>query len=371
MEIKRTPLFQRHIQSRAHLVDFAGWSLPLDYGSILEETKAVRDSCGIFDASHMGEIFIEGKKTFDFFQRLTPNDITQTTYGQMQYNLFLNSSGGIIDDFMSYNLGNKILCVVNASNKDKVLNWLCQNSQEDVKIIDKSNQLALIAIQGPNSAELARIIFGDNIFNLSYMHFQNITLKGEEFLISRSGYTGEDGFEIYTSWDQAISIWDKIVEAGKKLNLALCGLGARDILRIEAGYPLYGHEIDDNTNPYEASLDWAVKLNKNFISKEALKKTLESADGKKRIGFIMLERAFPRQGYRIYVSGKCLGQVTSGVFSPNLNGFIGMAYLEKKYCSLDREVNIEIRDKRYLAKVVKFPFLKLRTKAKAIKGGIR
>lgn len=371
MEIKKTPLSQRHLQSRAHLVDFSGWSLPLDYGSILEEAKAARSSCGIFDASHMGEILIEGDKAFDFFQRLTPNDIAQTVYGKMQYNLFLNSSGGIIDDFMSYNLGNKILCVVNASNKDKVLNWLYQNNQEEVKITDQSDQLALIAIQGPNSAELVKLIFGDNVFNLSYMHFEKITLEGKEFLISRSGYTGEDGFEIYASWNQAGYLWDKIVESGRKFGLAFCGLGARDILRIEAGYPLYGHEIDDDTNPYEASLDWAVKLNKDFISREILKKAKDTPDSKKRIGFIMLERAFPRQGHQIYISDKCLGRVTSGVFSPNLNSFIGMAYLGRKYCCLNNEIYIEIRDKRYLAKIVKFPFIKLRTKIKSAKGGIR
>jgi aminomethyltransferase len=290
MELKKTPLYQKHIDNHARIVDFGGWSMPIEYESILKEAKATRTSCGLFDASHMGEIKIKGKGALSFLQKLTPNDISLTTKGQLQYNVFLNNNGGIIDDLMVYNLGGDYLCIVNASNTDKVYKWLKEKEDNTVQIVDESQDTSLLSLQGPSASGVMAEVFGKSIPDIKYMHFIEKEFsaedgqggsasggRGKSIIISRSGYTGEDGFEIYSANSDIVFIWDKILESGRKANLALCGLGARDILRIEAGYPLYGHEINDETNPLEASLDWVVKFNKEFIAKERLLAVKEKA----------------------------------------------------------------------------------------------
>jgi len=369
MSLKRTPLYQKHLQNKARLIDYCGWELPVEYKGMLLEAKQTRKACGLFDASHMGEIIVKGKSALEFLQGLVCGDLSSLPEGKMQYNLFLNDNAGIIDDLMVYRLKDGFMCVVNASNKDKVLGWLNNNQKPDVEIVDKSDKTALISLQGPCSAAVAEKVFGKEASGLSYMYFIKGKIHDKEVIISRSGYTGEDGFEIYTLWQDAEFWWDKIVKAADNFGLAFCGLGSRDILRLEAGYPLYGHEIDDNTNPYEAGLGWAVKLNKNFISREKLLKVKSEGIQKKRVGFIMEERAFARQGYSLYSGEKEVGKVTSGAYSPNLDKFIAMAYVEKKYAETGSEILVKIRNKLYKAKIVKFPFIVPKTLSKEGKNG--
>jgi aminomethyltransferase len=259
---------------------------------------------------------------------------------------------------MIYRKENSFLCVVNASNKDKVLRWLQGRAEGDVGMVDESDKTALIALQGPTSGKIIKAVFGEHIGELKHMHFLEEKIQGKDVFISRSGYTGEDGFEIYLPWQDAAYWWDRIVKEGKEFGLALCGLGARDILRIEEGYPLYGHEIDDTINPYEASLGWVVKLTKDFIGRELLLKAKEEGIMRKRIGLIMQDRAVPRQGYLVYLGQGAIGKVTSGTYSSNLDKFIGMAYVEAKFAKKDTLVEVEIRNRLYKAKIVKFPFIK-------------
>jgi len=357
MELKKTPLYKEHLRNKGRIVDFAGWALPVEYTSMMQEAKAVRTSCGIFDVTHMAEILIKGKGAFEFLQGLLANNIYSINRGQMQYNLFLNREGGIIEDLMIYHLGDSLLCVANASNKNKVLAWLKGYKQSDVEIIDKSDETALISVQGPNSYELMNEVFGRGVSSLEYMHFieENIDKKG--VIISRSGYTGEDGFEIYVPWGDAGYWWDRLTEAGRGFELKCCGLGSRDILRIEAGYPLYGHEIDEATNPYEVSLGWVVKLDKDFIGKEKILEAKRDGLKKKRVGFIMQERVLPRQGYLVCSGAASIGGVCSGTYSPNAEKFIGMACLDINYARVDLEIEIEVRGKLYKAKVAEFPFV--------------
>jgi aminomethyltransferase len=370
MELKKTPLYQKHIDNHARIVDFGGWSMPIEYESILKEAKATRTSCGLFDASHMGEIKIKGKGALSFLQKLTPNDISLTTKGQLQYNVFLNNNGGIIDDLMVYNLGGDYLCIVNASNTDKVYKWLKEKEDNTVQIVDESQDTSLLSLQGPSASGVMAEVFGKSIPDIKYMHFIEKEFsaedgqggsasggRGKSIIISRSGYTGEDGFEIYSANSDIVFIWDKILESGRKANLALCGLGARDILRIEAGYPLYGHEINDETNPLEASLDWVVKFNKEFIAKERLLAVKEKGITRKRVGFIMQDRAPARQSYEVYHDTKLVGFVTSGTYSPNLEKFIGMAYVDITCVKAQTPIEIKIRDKFYKAKITKFNFI--------------
>jgi len=361
MELKKTPLYEKHLQNNAKIVEFEGWALPLEYRGILSEAKFSRTSCGLFDISHMGQILIEGEKAFDSLQYLTTNDISLTTKGKLQYNLFINEDGGIIDDCMIYNLGKSFLCVVNASNKEEVLNWLIKKIDSNVSIVDKSDSFALISIQGPNSEKIVRKVFLASLSELEYMHFIKEIIDEKEIIISRSGYTAEDGFELYLDSKDACLFWDKLIKEGRDLILP-CGLGARDILRIEAGYPLYGHELDRLTNPYEATLAWAIKTNKDFIAKEKIVKVKKDGLRKKRIGFMMQERALVRKDYPIYSGSKQIGLVSSGTYSPNLNKFIGMAYVDIDYANYNSIVDIEVRGKLYRAEIVRFPFIKERVK---------
>jgi len=350
---------------KGRIVDFSGWALPVEYKSTLAEAEAVRKSCGLFDASHMGEIAVRGAGVFSFLQRLVSNDLSTISTGQMQYNLFLSESGCIIDDLMVYRMKNSFLCVVNASNKDKVFKWLNENIQPEVEIIDKSREYALISIQGPNAAKVIEKVFSRQEADFEYLSFKEIQIEGEEIIVSRSGYTGEDGFEIYLPWENSSKWWDRLIEEGRDFELKPCGLGSRDILRIEAGYSLYGHEIDDTINPYEASLGWAVNLSKDFIGKEELLKIKNVGAKRKRVGFIMQERAIPRQGYSIHSVGEAarvIGKVSSGTYSPNVGKFIGMACLNKDYTKIGDDVSVEVRGKLYKAKISKFPFVSIRTK---------
>ena len=366
--MKKTPLYQQHLNLGGRMVEFAGWALPIEYKSSLLEAKACRTTCGIFDASHMGEIELSGSEVLPFIQKLLSNDLSLIIPGQMQYNLVINSRGGVIDDCMVYRLKDSFLCVVNASNKDKVLAWFNKNIQGGVKVTDRSDEFALLSLQGPKAYQIIADCLGSEAVNLDYMHFLQGESSGKHYLLSRSGYTGEDGFEFYVPCNDAVFWWDEFFQKGKKSGITPCGLGSRDILRIEVGYPLYGHELNDDINPYEAVLGWAVKLDKEFLGKKEIARVKKEGLAKQRVGFVMEERSMPRQGYPVYCEGKVAGEVSSGTFSPNLDKFIGMAYLDKARCGLGTEIKIKIRDKFYRAKVAKFPFVTPKTKKLANQG---
>ncbi|MBN3040535.1 MAG: glycine cleavage system aminomethyltransferase GcvT [Candidatus Omnitrophica bacterium] len=362
MELKKTPFYQKHLEHKAKIVDYAGYALALEYKSILGEAKAARNTCGLFDASHMGQLVISGNKSFDFIQQAVTNDISQLVPGQMQYNLFLNDKAKVLDDCMVYCRKDDFFCVVNAANKEKVYNWLKQKKISGVDIRDESDGTALLSLQGPVSSFLIDDVVERKVSDLKYLSFEEFSFSGHKIVISRSGYTGEDGFEIYLPWAKALIFWDKILEAGRDRGLTLCGLGARDILRIEAGYPLYGHELSEDIDPYTAGLGWAVKLNKEFNGKKELSGLKEKASLQKRIGFVLKERGLPRQGYGVFFNGSCIGRVSSGIFSPNLEQFIGMAFVDRNILGSAKDIQIGIRDKLYKAEVVRFPFIQPRVK---------
>jgi len=358
-QVKKTPLYEQHVESGAKIVDFFGWALPMEYTGILKEAKAARKKCVLFDASHMGQIRVVGKDAESFLQRLTSNDISKIGIHRLQYNLFLKPEGTILDDCMIYNTGKGFLCVVNAANKDKVFKWLFENKPDSIGLVDESTTTALLSLQGPNAEKIMQGLIGDIAYDLKYMHFIETTISDAGCMISRSGYTGEDGFEIYFRTKDAPWVWDAIVSAGKKFSLSLGGLGARDILRIEAGYPLYGHEINEFITPVEASLRWALKLDaKDCLGKPTLMRQIETGINRVRVGFIMEDRGVPREECVVYNSKKIkIGKVSSGTFSPNLNKFIGMAYVNVGFSSVEDPIFIKIRKTMLRAKIVKMPFV--------------
>ncbi|HDN86110.1 MAG: glycine cleavage system aminomethyltransferase GcvT [Candidatus Omnitrophota bacterium] len=355
----KTPVYPRHCEKTSKIVNFSGWALPLEYESILKEARCARTNCVLFDISHMGRFIIEGEGRENFLQKLTTNDISKLKTFSLQYNLFTTPEGTIIDDFIVYNLGDKFLCVVNASNREKDFRWLKSNSQ-GVVIKDETFNTAFFSLQGPLAWKVMQKVVGDSLSELRYMHFLTKKVDGIDLIISRSGYTGEDGFEIYLPKERAIPFWDLIMEKGKEFGLTLAGLGSRDILRIEAGYPLYGNDISESTNPFQASLDWVVKLkSKDFVGKESLVKILQEGIKRKRVGFIMQERGFPRKGYPIFDSSQeMIGEVTSGAYSPNLDVFIGMGYIKTEFACSGTPIKVKVRDKFYRGEVKDLPFIK-------------
>lgn len=361
MELKKTPFYEKHVERKARVVDFSGWALPLEYSSILEEVKQTRSHCGLFDASHMGQIRLRGEKSLEFLQKLVTNNLLSLGKGRMQYNLLLNHRGGVIDDLMVYNLEESYLCVVNASNVEKVFLWFKENKTEDVSIDNESKDTAMLCLQGPAACAVMEKVLCKKLDKVKYLQFIQEKIEGKEALISRSGYTGEDGFEIYVNSFDAVFWWDLITGIGKDFGLELCGLGARDILRIEAGYPLYGHEIDEEIDPYEACLSWAVKFNKDFIGKAELIKRKAKGIKRRRVGLVMEDRAVPRQGYPVYCRERAIGKVCSGTYSPTLDKFIAMAHLDVEFSYLNNSITVKIRDKNYKAKIVNFPFVEIRT----------
>ncbi|OQX86647.1 MAG: glycine cleavage system protein T [Candidatus Omnitrophica bacterium 4484_70.2] len=370
--IKTTPLYNTHIRQKAKLTPFNGWLLPLEYKGILQEAESVRKKAGMFDVSHMGKIEIKGGQREEFLQRLTANDISKIREGGVQYNIACNQEGNIIDDFMVYVKEKSILCIVNASNTAILYDWFnAQKDGFDVEIEDLTSQFSLIALQGPLSEKILSECLKINLQNLYYMNFIEIKWKNENILVSRTGYTGEDGFEICVSNNLVSSLWDEIFKVGVLQGLELCGLGARDILRLEMGYPLYGKDIDNTTNPLEANLMWIVKLYKDFIGKDRIMYYLNNGIKKRRCGFIMEDRGFPRTGYRIFSLNKSdiVGEVKSGVYSPNIKKFIGIGYLNTEVIAEGKEIFIEIRGKLYKAKIVNLPFIKPRTKRRRSYGG--
>ncbi len=359
--MKKTKLYSIHDRLGAKIVDFAGFKMPVLYSSIINEHKAVRSSVGVFDVSHMGEIFIRGNKALDFVQHITVNDAAVLYDGRVQYSAMLYNDGGIVDDLLVYRISEKeFMLVVNASNKDKDYEWMKKNNTFGVEIIDESDEYSLLAVQGPNSKKVIEKIC-DKSVDLEYYHFFNAKVAGVEMILSRTGYTGELGYELYFKGDENIAekIWNALFESGKELNIQPVGLGARDSLRLEMGFCLYGNDIDQTTNPLEAGLGWITKLKKpSFIGKDVLMKVKEEGLKRKLVPLISDEKSFPRHGYDLSIDGKKVGHITSGTVSPVLDKAIAMGYVEADYAKEGNQINFLIRGKEVPAVITKLPFIK-------------
>lgn len=359
--MKKTKFHHIHKKLGAKIVEFAGYEMPIQYSSIIAEHKAVRTSVGVFDVSHMGEIFIRGKNALDFVQYVTVNDASVLTNGKIQYSAMCYPYGGIVDDLLVYKLNDEeFMFVVNAANKDKDFAWLKQNNIFNVEIADESEEYSLLAVQGPKSKDIIQKIC-DKQLELEYYHFFYAKIAGVNMIISRTGYTGELGYELYFKGNEqtAEQVWNSLFEAGKDEHIVPAGLGARDSLRLEMGYCLYGNDIDETTNPLEANLTWITKLNKkNFIGKEALLKIKEEGIKRKLVPLISYEKAFPRHGYDLLVDGKKVGYITSGTVSPILENPIALGYVSVDYAKEGTQINFLIRDKQIPAFVTKLPFIK-------------
>ncbi len=358
--MKKTKFNKIHINIGAKMVEFAGYEMPVQYSSIISEHKAVRNSVGVFDVSHMGEIFISGEKALDFVQLITVNDASKLNPGGVQYSAMCYADGGIVDDLLVYKIADdNFMLVVNASNIEKDFNWMIGNNEYSVEIKNRSDDYSLLAVQGPNSKNVIDKLAEEEL-DLKYYHFSQIRLAGVDMLISRTGYTGELGYELYFTGDEeeAEKVWNKIFEAGKEYDIQPAGLAARDSLRLEMGFCLYGNDIDQTTNPIEAGLGWITKLKKDkFIGQEAIKKVKEEGIKRKLTAIISNERIFPRLGYVVFSDGKKIGALTSGTVSPVLEKPIALGYIDTEYISVGTKVNIVIRDKEVPAEIVKLPFI--------------
>ena len=344
------------------MVDFAGYNMPVSYTSINEEHATVRKNAGVFDVSHMGEFILKGDKALDLIQRTTSNDAAKLKAGQAQYSCFPNNTGGIVDDLLVYCVeeNNVYMLVVNASNIEKDWNWISQFNTENVEMHNISDKTGLLAIQGPNATKILQSLTDIDLLNMKYYTFVKGRFAGvDNVLISATGYTGAGGVEIYfeDKDDSAEKIWTAIFEAGAEAGLKPIGLGARDTLRLEMGYCLYGNDIDDSTSPLEAGLSWITKFTKTFPSSEKLKAEKEAGVARKLVGFEMVERGIPRHGYEVVdQNGEAIGVVTSGTQSPSLGKAIGLAYVKTAFASIDTPIYIKVRDKQIAAKVAKIPF---------------
>lgn len=360
----RTPLFDEHVKLHAKLIDFGGFEMPVQYTGIRQEHTAVREKAGLFDVSHMGEFFIYGEGALDLIQSLTINDASNLVPGKAQYTAMCHEDGGIVDDLLVYMISeNEYMLVVNASNIEKDFNWIKHNNPNSVKVVNKSDQFALLALQGPASSRILGKLTSVNIQEISFYSFKKGTIAAQpDIIISATGYTGEKGYELYidTAKANAAKIWESLLEAGKNEGLEPAGLGARDTLRLEMGYALYGNDITKDTTPLEARMGWLTKFNKeHFIGKDALIKQKEAGISRKLMGFEIIEpRNVPRAGYSISdYSGEEIGFVTSGTHSITLDKGIGMGYIKNEKAEVNEKVYINIRKKRVEAKVVKPPFL--------------
>ncbi len=358
--MKQTKFFNIHKNLNAKIIEFAGFEMPIHYTSIIQEHKAVRNSVGVFDVSHMGEIIIKGDRALDFVQYVTINDASKLFPGRVQYSAMCYEDGGIVDDLLVYKISeNEFMFVVNASNIDKDFQWLVQNNKFNVFLENKSDSYSLLAIQGPNSLKVVENLFNEKI-NIDYYYFTFQSLFGNNVILSRTGYTGEIGFELYFQVDNkdAEKIWNAVFDAGNEFNIQPVGLGARDTLRLEMGYCLYGNDIDQTTNPIEAGLGWITKLNKSdFIGKSALLNAKENFN-RKLVAIVSEEKFFPRQGYEISVNGEIVGKITSGTVSPTLEKPIALAYVKKEYSDIGSQLNVIVRGKEYAATIIKLPFIK-------------
>jgi len=358
----RTPFYEIHKRLNAKIVDFAGFEMPVEYSGIKDEHMTVRNDVGVFDVSHMGEIWVKGLNALQFIQKVTTNDASVLFPGQAQYSCFPNGKGGIIDDLLVYYFEpQKYMLVVNASNIQKDWEWLVSQNDLGAELENASDRISQLAVQGPKAARILQKLTETDLSSIKYYTFEVGRFAGvDNVIISATGYTGAGGFELYFYNDFALPIWEAIFDAGKEEGIKPIGLGARDTLRLEMGYCLYGNDIDDTTSPIEAGLGWITKFieNKDFIDKNLLLQQKNLGVFRRLKGFEMIDRGIPRHGYEIVdCDGIVIGIVTSGTHSPILDKGIGMGYIQKKYCDLGTEIYILIRNKTLKAKVVKMPFI--------------
>ena len=340
------------------MVEFAGWHMPVQYKSALKEHLAVRSSVGIFDVSHMGQIEVSGRDALKLVQKITCNDVGCLADGQAQYSALLYSNGTFVDDIVLYRIhAERIFICVNASNQEKDFQWILQHQQGEAEVCDKSDQYAQFAVQGPKAETLLNPLIDGDLGQLEYYWSFEGKITGVPALISRTGYTGEDGFEIYLASNQAESVWRAILEEGRTFGITPVGLAARNTLRLEVRYPLYGNDIDQTTNPWEAGLGWIVKLEgTDFVGKEALVGLKRQGASRKLVGFELQDRGIARDHYPVFLNSERVGEVTSGSYAPSLGKSIGLTYLPAEHADLGQQIEIEVRSKRLRAEVVPGPF---------------
>jgi aminomethyltransferase len=359
--MKNTALTHIHEALGAKMLPFAGYNMPITYEGVNAEHETVRNAVGVFDVSHMGEFFLSGPNALALIQKVTSNDAAVLTDGRVQYSCLPNNEGGIVDDLLVYKIKDEeYLLVVNASNIEKDWNWISSHNDLGVTMVNRSDDYSLLAIQGPKAVEALQSLTSVDLAAIKYYHFQIGDFAGfNDVIISATGYTGAGGFEIYCKNDQAEAIWNKVFEAGAPFGIQPIGLAARDTLRLEMGFCLYGNDINDTTSTIEAGLGWITKFNKEFTNSENLKKQKEAGVTKKLVGFEMQEKAIPRHDYEIVdANGNNIGIVTSGTMAPSLSKGIGMGYVTTENSAVDSEIFIRIRKKDVAAKVVKMPFYK-------------
>ncbi|MGK5082211.1 glycine cleavage system aminomethyltransferase GcvT [Bdellovibrionota bacterium FG-1] len=370
-QLKRTALFEEHQRLGGRLIDFGGWELPVQYSGVMDEHIACRTAAGLFDVSHMGEVHAEGAQAEAFLNYLVSNNVSKIALGQAQYTVMCNARGGIVDDLLIYKrTPGRYLVVVNASNTDKDFahmkeietQFRSKHPQADLRVTNESRQYTQIAVQGPKAVEIAQKLTSTPLSAIKTYWFAEGTVLGSiPAILARTGYTGEDGFEIYVAWDQGPKVWRALIEAGQPLGLKPCGLGARDTLRLEMKYPLYGHELSDETNPLESGSGWVTKLEKDdFVGKAPIVAAKNAGLKRALVGLRLLERGIPRQGYAVYdAEGKTrIGEVTSGTQSPSTKLAIGIAYVTLPHASVGSRLTVDIRGQKILAEVVPTPFYK-------------
>lgn len=360
MEIKHIPLSDLHAKLGGKMVPFAGYNMPVRYSSDIEEHMAVRKGVGVFDVSHMGEFTIKGPQALDLIQRVTSNDASKLVDGQAQYSCLPNENGGIVDDLIIYKIkDNDYLIVVNASNIEKDWNWITKFNTKGAEMKNISDDICLFAVQGPKAIEVLQKLTTTNLKEIKYYHFFIGELAGvSNVIISNTGYTGAGGFEVYVNKKDAEKVWHSIFEAGKPFDIKPIGLGARDTLRLEMGFCLYGNDIDDTTSPLEAGLGWITKFTKYFTNSDALKKQKEEGVKRKLVGFKMIDKGIPRHDYQVKdVQGNVIGKVTSGTMSPMLGIGIGLGYVTTPFANPGNEIFIDVRGKNLKASVSKLPLI--------------
>jgi aminomethyltransferase len=359
--LKQTPLYPLYEEYGAKTIDFGGWDLPVQFAGIQKEHEAVRTKAGLFDVSHMGEVEVKGPDALSFVQKITTNDASTLAVNQAQYSIMCYPDGGTVDDLLVYKLAeDHYLLVINAANIEKDVAWMQQHVDGDMTLRNISDETAQLALQGPLAEAVLQKLTDTDLSEIRFFYFKlDVNLAGVSALVSRTGYTGEDGFELYVKPEDAPVLWRKILEAGGE-DVLPCGLGARDTLRFEARLPLYGQELNESISPLEAGLGFVVKVEKQvpFIGQEALKKQKEEGIPRKLVGLEMIERGIPRSHYPVYVGEVQIGEITTGTQSPTLKKNVGLALIRKEYSELGTEVDVEIRGKRVKAKVVATPFYK-------------
>ncbi len=361
--MKTTPFTEKHIALGAKMHEFAGYNMPIEYSGIIDEHLTVCRAVGVFDVSHMGEFWVKGPNALPFLQKVTSNDVSALVPGKVQYSCFPNETGGIVDDLLVYQYEpEKYLLVVNAANMEKDWNWCVSHNTEGAELENASDRMAQLAVQGPLAIQTLQKLTPIDLSAIPYYHFTHGEFAGEpDVIISNTGYTGAGGFELYFYPEAAQKIWDAVFEAGAEFGIKPAGLGARDTLRLEMGFCLYGNDLDDTTSPIEAGLGWITKFveGKNFINRPQLERQKKEGVTRKLVGFEMIDRGIPRHGYQLYTTeGELIGSVTSGTMSPMRKIGIGMGYVKPEYAKPGTEICVDMRGRKLKAQVVKPPFRK-------------